>query len=146
VPAGDDQRDAALGQGPVVEDVDRRVAGEVVHGVERHPRGERVRLARREAHLQRRAQPGSGGDRDGGDVGEVDLGAPQRGAHHRGHRLEVRPRRDLGHHAAEARVLVHARGQRVAEQDPARDQAHARLVARRLDAEDQRCAHAPILP
>ena len=59
-------------------------------------------------------------------------------AHRRHHRLRGGPGRDLGHDAAEAGVLVHARGEGVAEQDAVLDEADPGLVAGGLDAHHDR--------
>ena len=63
------------------------------------------------------------------------LAGPLDGRHHR---LQVRPRRHLGHDAAEPGVLLDRGGDRVGEQGVAADDADAGLVAGGLDAEDQR--------
>jgi ArsR family transcriptional regulator len=55
----------------------------------------------------------------------------------RHHGLEMGAAGDLGDHPAEARVLVHAAGDRVREQRVATHDADPRLVAGGLDPEDQ---------
>ena len=75
-----------------------------------------------------------------------DPGGGQRPVHRRDHRLQVRPGGHLGHHPAEPGVLLDAGGDLVGQQLPATHDAHPRLVAGGLDAndqraEDQRAAH-----
>ncbi len=74
-----------------------------------------------------------------------DLGvvAEQRAFDRGRHRLQVGPRGHLRHHAAETGVLVHAGGDGVGQQRVAADDAHAGLVAGRLDPQHDRLAHAP---
>ncbi len=130
--------DRAVGQRAVLERVGGGVPGQVVHAVERHAEAERERLRRRDADMQRGGQAGPGGDGDRTDVGEGDAGVRDRFAHGGKHRLHVGAGRDLGHDAAEAGVLVHARGEGVAEQHAVLDETDAGLVARGLDAHHDR--------
>ena len=112
VPAGDQQRQAGVGQRAVLELVDGDVGGEVVHAVQRLAQPQRQRLGRGDADQQRPGQPGPGGDGERVDVVEGDpggLAGPLDGGHHR---LEVGARRDLGYDAAEPRVLLHRGGDR----------------------------------
>ena len=132
----------------MLQGVDGDVRGEVVDPVERHVPRRRVGLRRRDPDQQRTRQPGTGGDRDGGDVARAHPGRRQRPVHGRNHRLQVRPGGHLGHDAAEARVLVDRRGDLVGEQlHPARvverDDADAGLVAGGLDPQDDRVTAAP---
>lgn len=136
--AGDDQGDAALGERAVVEDVDGGVAGEVVHAVEGDTEGQRVGLAGGKADLHRRGEAGPGGGGDGVDVAEADPGLVEGVAHHRGDGVQVGAGGDLRDDASEAGVLVHARGEGVAEQDAVGDDADAGFVAGGLDAQDDR--------
>ena len=113
MPAGHQQADA-FRQRPVVVYVGGQVAAQVVDGVERNlPRG-RICLGRSNSHQQRTGKPGTDGGRD--DVGLVHARGLQGAAHGRAERLQVRPRRDLGNHAAEPGVLVDAGGDLVGEQ------------------------------
>ena len=132
---------AGRGQRAVLELVDGHVRGQVVDAVERLAGRERVRLGRAHADQQRAGQARPGRDRDGVDVGEAHARLGQRPVDGRHHGLQMRPAGDLGHDAAESRVLVDAGGNRVGEQLMPAHQAHARLVAGRLDAEDQGCRH-----
>ena len=93
------------------------------------------------------ARPGPAGHRDRVDVVEPDAGGLAGALDGRHHRLEVGPAGDLGHDAAEARVLLDAARDRVGEQRVAADDPDAGLVAGGLDAEDQRLvAHARAAP
>jgi len=138
VPAGDEQRDGRFGQRAVLERVHRDVRREMVDPVDRLVGGERVRLRRRHADQQGTGEPRAGGDRDRVQVGEGHPGGVERPPHGRGHRLQVRPAGHLRDDPAEAGVLVHAGGHRVGQQGVAAHDAHAGLVAGRLDAEHQR--------
>ena len=131
------QREARLGQRAVLELVDGDVGGQVVDAVQRLPETERERLRRRDAHEQSAGESGAAGDRDRVDLVKGHpggLAGPLEGGHHR---LEVGPAGHLGHHPAEPGVLVDAAGDGVREQGVAADDAHAGLVARRLDAQHQ---------
>ncbi|GAA4892202.1 hypothetical protein GCM10023237_07870 [Streptomyces coeruleoprunus] len=64
--------------------------------------------------------------------------------HDRVERLQVRPEGELGHDAAEAGVLVHARRHDMGEQLPVPHDPGTGLVARGLDPEYHRSAHRPI--
>ena len=65
----------------------------------------------------------------------------------RHHRLEVGARGDLGHDAAEARVLLDRRGHGVGQQRLPADDADPGLVARGLDAQDERLVgHDAMMP
>jgi len=107
VPAGDQQAHT-LGQRPVVVDVGGEVPAEMVDGVERHSPGGGVGLGGGDADQQRSGKAGTDGG--GHDVGLVDAGGGQRAPHGRTQRLQMRPRGDLGHHPAVARVFVDAGG------------------------------------
>jgi hypothetical protein len=98
----------------VVEDVRREVAAQVVDTVERNPPCDRIRLGRSDSHQQRTGQ--SRADRGRDDVRFVHVRGREGPAHRRAQRLEVCAGGDLGYHPAEARVLVHARGNLVGEQ------------------------------
>ena len=67
-PPRDQQRQAGLGQRPVLELVDGDVGGEVVDAVQRLAEPERQRLGRGDADQQRAGQAGAAGDRDRVDV------------------------------------------------------------------------------
>jgi hypothetical protein len=122
----------------VLQRVDGHVRGQVVDAVQRLVGGERVRLRGGHADQQRPGEPRPGGDRDGVHIGQCDPGGCQRPVHRRHHRLQVRAARDLRHHAAEPGVFVHTGRHRVGEQGVPAHDADTRLVAGRLDAEDQR--------
>ena len=140
------QRQARLGQRPVLELVHRDVRGQVVDAVQRAVQRERQRLGRGVPHQQRAGQPGAGGHRDGVDVGEPHAGLGAGPLEHRDHGLQVGPAGHLGDHPAEPLVLGHAGGHRIGEQRRAADQADPGLVAGGLDAEHQRLVAHGILP
>ncbi len=142
---GDDQHHARVRQRAVLQRVGGDVPGQVVHPVQRDT--ERVGDALRtgETHLQGTRQPGTGGHGDRPDVGQPQSGLAQCLSDDRTQRLEVGTGGDLGHHPAEAGVLVHARRHRVPQQPPVPDQTGARLVAGRLDAQHHRRPHRPTL-
>ena len=146
VAAADQHRQARLGQRAVLELVDRDVGGQVVDAVDRLAEPDRERLGRGDADQQRTGQARTAGHRDRVDVVRADAGGLAGPLDRRHHRLEVGPAGDLGHDAAEARVLVDAAGDRVGEQGVAADDADAGLVAGGLDAEDQGLAHGFIVP
>ena len=83
----------------------------------------------------------SGGHRDRVHPGQLLARRGQRPVHRGNHRLQVSSAGHLGHHPAEAGVFVHAGGHRVGQQLVPADQPRTGLVARRLDAQDQRPAH-----
>ena len=119
-------------------EVERRdVTVQVVDRRERQPARPRERLRRGDADEQRADQPGPARDGDELDVVERRAGVAERLPHDRQDELQVPPRRDLGHDAAEPRVQVRLRGDDVgADLSVARDERGRRLVARRLDPED----------
>jgi hypothetical protein len=121
----------------VFELVDGHMGGEVVDAVQRLTQTQGVRLGGGHTDEQRARQAGARGDRDRVDVLQVHSGLGQRPVHGRGHRLQMGAGGDLGHHAAEPGVLIDAGGDRVGEEGPAADHAHAGLVAGRLDAQHQ---------
>ena len=133
--ARDKQRHARGGQWAVLKLVNGDVGSEVVHTVERLAERVGVGLRRRDAHHQRASQSGTGGDRYGVDAGRLDACLGERALEHGDHRLQVRPACHFWHHAAEPGVLIHRRRYLVGKQFPASDNADARLIARRLDAE-----------
>ena len=145
VAAADEQRAHPLLETSVLQLVDGDVRDEVVDAVERLVVGERERLGRRDAHQQRTGEAGPAGDRDRVDVLHAHAGLGVGLLQRRHHRLEVGPAGDLRHDAAEPHVLVDAGRDRVGQQLGAPDDAHTRLVARRLDAEDEGFAHPAIL-
>jgi hypothetical protein len=79
--------------------------------------------------------------RDRIDVGPLHAGIRERAMHGRLHRFQVRAAGDLGYDAAESRVLIDARRERVREQLGAAHDPDAGLVARRLDAEHEWRGH-----
>jgi hypothetical protein len=111
---------------------------EVVDRDERQPPCPGERLRRGQPDEQRPDQAGPARDRDPVDVVEPRTGLLQRLPDHRRDQLEMPPRRDFRHDAAEARVQVGLRGDDVgADRTVLGDQRCRRLVARRLEAEDQ---------
>ena len=142
VPAGHEQRQGRLGQGTVLQGVDGHVRREVVDAVERLPERHGERLGRGHAHQQRTGQARSGRHGDGVEVGQTHPGLAAGALDGGDHGLEVGPGRDLGHHAAEAGVLVDAARDRVDEQRAAAHDPDAGLVARGLEPEDERLVGA----
>ncbi len=137
VPTADQQRQAGLRQGAVLELVDRDVRGQVVDAVDRLPETEGQCLGGGDPDQQRADQARAAGDRDRVDVVGPDAGGlagPLDGRHHG---LEVGTAGHLGHDPSEPRVLLDAAGDRVGEQGVAADDADTGLVAGGLDAEDQ---------
>ena len=83
------------------------------------------------------------GDRDRLDVVEPRPGALERVRGDRVDQLQVVPRRDLGHHAAVARVQQALRGDHVREDlAVVGDDGGAGVVAARLDGQDQAVARS----
>ena len=105
--------------------------GEVVDAVERHAEREGQRLGRRDAHHQCAGQPRpdvtATASRSRSRTPAVAAGPLDR----RHHRLEVGPAGHLGHHPAEAGVLVDAARDRVDEQRLAAHDARPRSRRRR---------------
>ena len=145
VTATDQQGQARVRQRTVLELVDRHVRGEVVDAVQRLAQPDRERLGRRDTDEQRAGQARAAGDRDGVDVVQPQAGGLAGLLDGRDHRLEVGTARHLRYDAAEPRVLVDAARHRVRQQRVAADQTDAGLVARGLDAEDERFGHFSIL-
>ena len=141
MPAGHQQGHRGRRQRAVLQLVDGDVGGQVVDPVQRLAQREGKRLGRGHPDEQGPGQPRPRGDSHG-----VDLFRPySRGrdgpVEGRDHRLQVRPAGHLGHHAAEPRMLIHARGDGIREQVVAADQPDTGLVAGRLDAKYQRGRH-----
>ena len=76
------------------------------------------------------------------DLVGVDPGPAQCQVHQGSDRLDVSPRRDLGHDAPEPSVRLGLRRQHGGSQLGPLHDADGRLVAARLDAEDDRITHA----
>ncbi len=139
--AATDQQTDAFRQRAVVVHVGGEVATQVVDGIERHLPGDRVRLGRGNSHQQGAGQPGPDGGGD--DVGLGDARGVQGAAHGGSQRFQVRPRRDLGYHAAEPDVFVDAGGHLVGQQGHGAvgrqlGDADSRFVAGAFDREDRR--------
>ncbi|CAH0200341.1 hypothetical protein SRABI128_01723 [Microbacterium sp. Bi128] len=143
VPAAHQQRDGRVLQLPRVgvEDVGRDVPDEVVHRVQRLVEGDREPF--RGAHADHERPGESGAARHGHrvDVGQGHAGFGERRVDRGLQRLQVRARGDLGHDAAVTGVLVHARGDGVAEELPAADDPDTGLVAAGLDAQHEGRVH-----
>ena len=107
MPARHQQGQARVGQRAVLELVDRDVGGEVVHAVQGLAQPDRQRLRGGDADEQRTGQPGPGGHGERVDVAGADPGGLAGSLDRGHHRLQVRPRGDLGHHPAEPCVLLH---------------------------------------
>ena len=140
--ARDQERPARLGQRTVLDEVDRDVADQVVDAVERLAGRGGQRLGRGESDHQRTHQAGPGGDSDGVQFGQVDVGLGERAPQRRHHRLQMGPRSHLGDDPAPARVLIDRGRDHVGQQLPPAHDADAGLVAGGLDAQHQRAGHA----
>ena len=135
--------DAAWREGRFVEEVvpveiRTRKGVQVVDRDERKAARPCKRLGGGHADEQRADQPGALRDRDAVDAVERRAGLGERLADHRRDELEMTARRDLGDDPAEARVQVRLRRDDVRTQlAVVGDERRGRLVAGRLDAEDQ---------
>ena len=111
---------------------------EVVHPDVREVGGERDRLRRADPDEQRAGEAGPVARGDRVEVGELDARLDERFGDHRRDQLHVGTARDLGHHAAEARVEIDLarHDRRVDEATVFHDRGRG-LVARRLDAEHE---------
>ena len=138
VAARHEQRDRRFRQRTVFERVHRDVGGEVVDAEQGAPEPVGQGLRGRDAHQQGACQARSTGDSDGIDVRKSHTCLLAGALDGRNHRLEVGPAGDLGYHAAEPGVLVHAARDRVEEQLLSPDEPDAGLVAGGLDAQHQR--------
>jgi len=117
------------------------MAVQVVDRSEGQPPRPGERLRRRQPDEERADQPRALRDRDPFDPVEPDPGLAERLAQDGRNELEMSSRRDLRHDAAVLRVQLRLRGDDVG-QDLAvvRDDGRGRLVAGRLEAEDQALA------
>ncbi len=110
---------------------------EMVHADVRDIEGERERLGRTHADEERTGETRAVARGDGIDVGEARTRLHERFGDDAADELGVRATRDLGHHAAEARVKVdltrHDAGTDVV---PVVDHGGRSLVAAGLDAQD----------
>ena len=122
----------------VAQHVGTDVPDEVIDAVERQVERHGERLRRADSHHEGSGKTRAARHRDRVEVGECHARLGERGLDRRCHRLEVGARGDLGHHSAEAGVLVHRRRDHVGEQPGAPHDADAGLVATRLDAEHER--------
>ena len=115
---------------------------EVVDRDERLAGGPGDALRRHRADDQPADQPGPGGAATASISPSADAGLAERAADQSVEMVEMRPRRDLGHHAAIGRVLGELRLDQIgADPRPARapgDHRDRGLVAAGLDAEDDR--------
>ena len=117
---------------------------EVVHAHVGQVGREREPLGRGHAHEQRAGEAGPVARGHRVEVAQLDARLDQRFRDHRRDELHVGAAGDLGHHAAEARVQVDlARHHRRAHGPTVLDHRGRGLVARRLDAEDQRHQRRP---
>ena len=130
------------GLGPQVER--RDVRAEMVDRHEREAARPGDRLRGREADEQRADETGALGDGDPADVVEAPPRVVERRAQDRRNELEVPSRGDLRHHAAVPRVELGLRGDDRGEQLAVLgDDGGGRLVAGRLEAEDEPAHAAP---
>ena len=140
MPSGHQQRDGGRVQAGRIrgDEVHCDVCGEMVDAVERQPRRRGQSLRSRSADHEGAGQPRPSSDGERVEVVQSHAGIRERLLDHRADRLHVRAGGDLRHDPAEPHVLVHRCRDGVREQGAAADDAHAGLIARRLDAEDQR--------
>ncbi len=145
VTAGDQQSDRRQLEGLVAgaaEHVCADVADEVVDGVERPVEREGKRFRGADADHERAREPRAVRDGDRVEVGKADARLGERGPKGGLERFEVGAGGDLGNDPAEARVLIHRRGDHVGQQRLAAHDSNAGLVAAGLDSENERFAHA----
>ncbi len=150
MPARDEQRYSRSRERPVLQRVDGDMCGQVVDAVHRFAQGEAIGLGRGDPDELRTSQPRPSGDGDRVHIGGRDPGVGAGTVNGRDHRLQVCPGGDLGYDAAEAGVLVDARGDRVGQQPVSGDDPDSGLVAGGFDSEDKRptpvLSHAPSPP
>ena len=152
VSAGNHQADEALGRRL------RRLAAQpqerreemrlhVMHTVELAAQTVGEALAQRETDEQRADETGAARRGDGVDLGEAHSGARERGLEDRGPVPQVLAGRDLGHDSAVRQVRELARHHRGEHAAVAVDDRAGGVVARGLDAQDQRrsALHGPRL-
>ncbi len=139
VPAGGQQAREWRSQRERREPQGGHVAEQVVDGHERQAAPVGQGLGRREPDEQGADQAGALRHGDGVDIGERRIRLAERGLDDGHDQLEVAPRGDLGHDAAEARVQVGLRRANCAVDGavPAHD-GGAGVVAGGLDREDHR--------
>ena len=142
-----EQGQARVRQGTVLELVDSDVGRQVVHAVQRLAQRDRQRLRGGDADEERAGQARPSGHGQGVDVTETDpcrlAGSLDRGHH----RLEVGAGGDLGHHAAVPCVLLHRGRDGIGEECVAPHDTDTGLVARGLDAQDERLVgHDAMMP
>ena len=139
MPAADEQRDGRVfeGSGVRVEDVGGDVPHEVVDGVEGLAERDGEALRRADPDHERPGEPRTGCHRDGVELVEAHIRLGERRLDRRLKRLEVGTGGDLGDDPAIAGVLVHAARDGVRQQGAPADDPDPRLVAARLDAEDE---------
>ena len=145
VAAGDQEQEIGEGHG-VGEAGGQRVRLQMVDGGEREMVDAGDGLAGEEAHDQAADQAGPGRGRDGREVGEAEAGLAHRTLDQAVELLDMRPCCYLGHHTAIGRMLLELRQQGGGQHRAvAADEGHGRLVAARLDAEDDAVAvdHQP---
>ncbi len=121
-----------------VQPVGGQMAGQVVHGDERLAGRDREALGGVGADEQRAGEAGTGRDGDRLDIGQRDPRVQQRRLDHGRDVADVLAACDLGEDAAVRGVQHRLAGDDVRPDDAARlDDGGGRLIARRLDAEDQ---------
>ena len=130
VPAGDDESDEPLRQGPLGQFVDREVPDDVVDAVQRLPQGRSEGLRRADADGQGSNEAGASRNRDRVNVRQGHPRLVQGGIQRRKEGLQVCARGDFGDDAAVARVLIHRGRRAVDEQIRTAHEADTRLVAR----------------
>ncbi len=144
VAAADDQAQARkdVASGGQAAGVD--VGLQMIDGHQRQASGQAQGLGGRQADQQRTGQPRRVGDRDRVELIESDAGPAQRLVDDRQDPLDVRPRCDLRHHAAESLVQMLLRGDdRREDLELVGHDRRRRFVARAL--EDQELLHARFL-
>ncbi len=138
VPAGDEQQE--IGEIEIGIDQPRRerVAFEMVDGDQRLAGGKREALAGKQRDHHSADQPRAGGRRHGVDVMDRNPGVIENLADQRRQNRHVRPRRNLGNHAAVRLMRLGLADDRLSEDLPvAGDQRRRAVVARGFEAEDQ---------
>ena len=136
MPAARDQAQEGRLERLGLQEVGRDVTVEVVDLDHRQPARRRQRLRRRDPDQERADQARASGDGDCVEVVERDARLLKRGVDDRVHELQVMPRGDLGHDAAERRMGRGLRGDDVREDPAPIHHGRAGVVAARLDRED----------
>ena len=114
------------------------MTGQVIHSVDRDAQGDRKRLRRGDSHEQGAHQSGARGHGESIEIRKGDAGVVARPLQCGLDRLEVGAARHFWHHPAESGVLLDAGCDLVGQELASPHDADPGLVARRLDAENER--------